>query len=302
MSFCKKGFFRCLVLGLVACQLQACSRGNSESRANQSPEDQAGASNDTNSEKQGTQTESQMDDLIIGGRTATRKDEVTFTTVSLIDTEQGSLCTASILSETIAVTAAHCVEGRVEAMKLSFGINVSKNRFRQVQEVAVPELWQRKNHHGYDESVRDVNLDAEHDTGDIALVKFSGGLPPGYRPAAVMGNHKLVDGETVTLAGYGITNGSRDTGAGRLRLVDTQIKNANFSRSEVSIDQSHGKGACHGDSGGPAFITSPNGGYQLWGITSRGQGGPPDDCNGFAIYTKIKSYSKWINSVAKAWR
>ncbi len=63
--------------------------------------------------------------------------------------------------------------------------------------------------------------------------------------------------------------------------------------SEASLDQRRGTGACHGDSGGPAYLAL-EGGYALWGVTSRGLNDPNDDCSQFAIYTKAMPYANWI--------
>ncbi len=249
---------------------------------------------DINKNKDNLQNESQDDnsseDLIIGGRLVTKKNELAATTISLIDTRLGSLCTASILSENIAITAAHCVEGNVEDMQISFGVNTASQETRSIDDIALNSIWKTR------QNERTNN-------GDIALVKFSGGLPKKTHAATLIKkSYKLSNGEIVTLAGFGISklNGLSD-GSGRLRTVDVKIANANFSQTEVSIDQRSRKGACHGDSGGPAFIQDTNGGLLLWGITSRGIKDPTDQCAGESVYTRIMPYSRWINSVVKIW-
>jgi hypothetical protein len=141
----------------------------------------------------------------------------------------------------------------------------------------------------------------EFNNGDIALVHFSGGLPAGAAPAAVMkASQHLSDGEIVTLAGFGISNGDGE-GAGKLRMVDVKIAKAKYSQTEVSLDQHNHKGACHGDSGGPAFVQNSDGGLLLWGVTSRGIDDPTDHCVGESVYTRIQPYSRWINQVVRRW-
>ncbi len=233
--------------------------------------------------------ESSEDNLIIGGHLVTKKNEIAATTVSLLDARQGTLCTASILSDDVALTAAHCIDGDPNDMQLSFGPKSSGLETRPIVEMMASTNW---GNHRHD----------EFNNGDIALVKFSGGLPKGTVPATLMKtNHHLSDGEIVTLAGFGITNGS-GAGAGRLRSVEVKIAKAHYSQTEVSIDQTKRKGACHGDSGGPAFIQDNNGGLQIWGITSRGINDPSNHCVGESVYTRIQPYARWINSIVRKWR
>ena len=92
-----------------------------------------------------------------------------------------------------------------------------------------------------------------------------------------------------------MNNGDDSTGAGTLRVVDVSISDAKYSKTEVLLDQTQGKGACHGDSGGPAFIKTKEN-LKLWGVTSRGSGSGENDCSGYSIYTRINSYTRWINS------
>ena len=50
---------------------------------------------------------------------------------------------------------------------------------------------------------------------------------------------------------------------------------------------------CKGDSGGPAFVTNPDGKLKLIGITSRGTSG----CDQGGVYTLVPAYASWIESV-----
>ena len=68
------------------------------------------------------------------------------------------------------------------------------------------------------------------------------------------------------------------------------------SFEEITLDQTHGKGACHGDSGGPAYFFDKKLKKNiLVGLTSRGTG----DCNKIAVYTSVLGYRKWISENAK---
>ncbi|MNY53743.1 Trypsin [compost metagenome] len=98
----------------------------------------------------------------------------------------------------------------------------------------------------------------------------------------------------MTLAGYGLTDGVNKTGDNLLRKTDVQIIE-HFGKTEVALDQSQGKGACHGDSGGPAFLKVAGVEY-VWGITSRGIGKDGvDDCSLFSLYTKVTAQQAFVD-------
>lgn len=224
---------------------------------------------------------------IIGGTDATGNEDFSKTIVALYNITQGSLCTASIISEQFLVTAAHCVDAPASGLRVVFGTDIQKpGAIQEVVSYQTSPLWATR-------SNEDLNA------GDIAVVRFAGGLPAGYRPAQILANESaLQTGTTVMLAGYGISDGVKDTGAGTLRFVETTIANPNFSESEMLIEQRHGKGACHGDSGGPAYV-KVNGQWMLWGVTNRGVNDPNNDCSVSAAYAKIPYYQGWVAQTAK---
>lgn len=239
-----------------------------------------------------TPSETIVDDdrnLIIGGDKIKKKDQLDNYTVSLINVQQGSLCTASILTEEFLLTAAHCLTGQAEDIKISFSLKTSEKKLRSIQSYKTHSYW--------NQSSQDKNA------FDIGLVYFKGGLPKGYEKVSLLpSSYKFQDGQTVILAGFGITNGERSTGAGVLRSTEALIKNAHFSETEILIDQTNHKGACHGDSGGPAFVKLSDGKYLYWGITSRGYGPKGENCESYSIYTKIMPFRSWVNWAVKELR
>ena len=135
------------------------------------------------------------------------------------------------------------------------------------------------------------------DQGDIALVKFGGGLPAGYKRVSAMNDSSSIrKGARVVLAGYGISNARERSGAGRLRKAEVRVAESRTGKQEMILDQSHGQGACHGDSGGPAFLRR-KGKLILAGLTNRSYPAQaPDDCAHQVVYTKVPAYRRWILS------
>ena len=237
----------------------------------------------------------QMQSRIIGGQTVTGSDWIAHTVAAFVATNsQGqALCTASVVANDLAITAAHCISDQganpVQSAKgttytLVFNTNIkgaNQSTIRNVDAAEIPSQWK-------------PDSGSDSNTSDVAVVHFSGGLPAGYQISDLLPyNMNLTVGESVELAGYGISNATQDTGAGILRKTAVTVTNPNFSPSEVELDQSHGGGACHGDSGGPAYVLINNHPY-LFGITSRGGG----NCDETVIYTRISVWSDWFKQAS----
>lgn len=230
---------------------------------------------------------------IIGGAETAVTDNNGFSNsiVSLYNVKEGSLCTASILSEAILVTAAHCLNGPAVNLRVIFNarlVNVKPEEIvaRAVVSYQTSPIWA-------------IRQSERHNTGDIAVVRFAGGLPPGFKPAEMLINPAVVqNGVPVVLAGYGMDNGIAKSGSGILRWVETTVESTSYSASEVLIDQRQGKGACHGDSGGPAYVRVGDK-WVLFGVTSRGVNDPGDTCGVSAAYTMLPFYRDWVLKTAQ---
>jgi secreted trypsin-like serine protease len=100
------------------------------------------------------------------------------------------------------------------------------------------------------------------------------------------------------IAGFGMLSMVPEVEATALMKAQIQISNPNYSESEVLFEQFEGRGACHGDSGGPAFVFA-NSQQILFGVTSRSatlNGG--STCLEGSIYTSVSFYLPWLKSVA----
>jgi hypothetical protein len=129
--------------------------------------------------------------------------------------------------------------------------------------------------------------------GDLALVHFEGGLPAGYQPVelAVRGQ-TLEENMSVTLVGYGVTDGVASTGSGVLRETKTTLIGKRSS-SEFVTDGKQSS-VCFGDSGGPAFIE--DGGHFLQiGVASSVMN---QACNEASVHTSVIGYGSWIKSAS----
>ncbi len=252
-------------------------------------------------------------ELIIGGNNVNANDPIAQTTVLIYGTvpaqsqfqidakkpkptptqnpsqgqDQAYICTGTLIAQDIVVTAAHCVATQPENIRIVFDTDISDitqaNAASKVRKIT-----------GYLANPKyAMNKDQDQDTGDIAVIRIAGSLPDGYHPATLYSGTPQA-GDDAVLAGYGITDGQTQAGSGVLRQVSVPVASV-FSQTEIELDQRGGKGACHGDSGGPAFANTGNG-LALWGVTSRGypntQAGAT--CTMFVVYTEVGAYTDFI--------
>lgn len=220
------------------------------------------------------------------------KDSFSQSIVALYNMEEESLCTGSILDEHYIVTAAHCMSKDPRNIVVLFGTSIDdayKNRLF----IRASDGIAHENFAKLMEKAVKTNQVPDYDWGDIALVEIDQDLPPNYQPMNVSDVDPSLTHQKTLLAGYGLYDGAQATGSGLLRKTIVNIDNTNYSKTEVSLNQTQGSGACHGDSGGPAYLQTENG-YLLWGVTSRGLKDPKNDCSQYAVYTRIMAYKSWI--------
>jgi secreted trypsin-like serine protease len=232
---------------------------------------------------------------IYGGEKVSAADSVNKSIVALYHTKEHYLCTGSILSNDLILTAAHCVSGDMTKMVVIFAPKAIENG-ELVKGIPVRHVLKGLHHPRFEpDHIKAVMMD------DIGLIRFEGGLPAGYEPATVLVNYKahIHNGSAVEMAGYGISNYLFKSGAGQLRKVTLTVADANYSEAETSIDQGVRKGICSGDSGGPAYLQA-DGKYLLWGVTSRGAGlFSVAPCIFSSVYTRVDYYWSWLQTAAK---
>lgn len=244
---------------------------------------------------------------IIGGTLVEKESYLAQSTVAILsahmdgDKEVTAICTGSLLPGNFVVTAAHCMD---DMMVVVFDKAVTdKSVMLPVDHASVHPLWRTHQQHlqrlqlledsKQPISEEDMNL-VTRNNGDIAVIHFAGKAPENYVPATILRKaNALQNGGEVVLAGFGITDGIAKSGEGTLLETKVQIADAKFTETEVKLDQTQGKGACHGDSGGPAYVNL-GGRMYLWGVTSRGVDDEQDTCGKFSAYTSILPYTKWL--------
>lgn len=233
---------------------------------------------------------------IIGGVAVEASDVIASSTVGIIDLRYGEvICTGSLITNSMVITAGHCTDSNPKNLAILFSSKIpetqeeaGKMQVRQVVSGRTHPFWAK------------LKKGQKSNWGDIAVLKFSGPVPTGFKAARILSaSSALKNGQTVTLSGFGITDGRLATPTSVLRKVDVELADVKFSETEVMLDQTKGRGACHGDSGGPAFVKIGTE-LVLFGVTSRGHKDPMDTCLVNSIYTSATAMLPWIKTTVQA--
>lgn len=254
---------------------------------------------------------------IIGGQTVS-KDAVAAKSIVALMTkvidertkeEAVGLCSGTLIAPNVILTAAHCVENRIDDKSIAVAFTVAPS-------CEIAEA-------GKTENIRISDKIIVHDTygavfnpySDLALIRFSGSTPAGYQPMSLIFDQvNLSADQKVFLAGFGSEvdyNYNRGQVA-RLKYATVypfvekrsnrtdMIITKNNAKQVMSFDQRRGEGACAGDSGGPSMLMTPTG-LKLLGVASQVQAIEKDfekqsdvTCRQGVDYTSVSHYGEWI--------
>ncbi len=200
--------------------------------------------------------------------------------VMLLSQESGStvahLCTAEVISPTVLLTAAHCVDANSDTQFYVFkGADLdhpSGSDWLGVREV----------HPNGDFNIS--KLYNGHDIGVVVLSQPTSLNPMPFNRSAM---NSSWTGSSVRLVGYGTSDPAGQKGAGRKRSANTVL--GRVTSYLFNVGDSGGQN-CHGDSGGPALMKIA-GIENIIGVTSFGT----DPCDEGGYDTRVDLYASWID-------
>ncbi len=201
-------------------------------------------------------------DKIVGGTLPKAKHPASYNTVAFIKAADKKIfCTGSLISRTMILTAKHCLVGKkTEDVLVFFGADTNKpengiiKKIKRMQ-VRYPKDWEMT-----------------FPSFDVAWVELEEEAPANYKALPILSQkEELPSSDLVHLAGFG--NSSLEDGkiaAGTKFVTTTRLKkyydNSRFFHI-LLFEGDQGQGACHGDSGGPAYIKTKKG-WAIIGVTN----------------------------------
>jgi MYXO-CTERM domain-containing protein len=225
---------------------------------------------------------------ISGGYTDDKDKNV----VGIYATNLGGICTGSLLTPNLVLTARHCVspinnsQGSVICGVTKFLAPATPNQVFVTLDTTMPMTQV-----GYYE-VQEVLVAPSDDSfcgNDQAILILKNNLDANQaKPLVPRVDEKLVAGETYSAVGYGATN---DMGAGaglRRRRDDLQINCVAEECPQEYVKPTEWQGnagVCQGDSGGPAIDEKG----RVIGVTSRGNLGCTNP-----VYGYLEPWAQWI--------
>ncbi|CAB3365334.1 Hypothetical predicted protein [Cloeon dipterum] len=219
----------------------------------------------------GVQEPSNFESKIIGGNIAT-PGQFPYQVGLFID--GSGFCGGSLISDTVILTAAHCVDG-IRTFEAHLGAHDIFD-INEPNKVIVIST----------DGVAHENFNPATIDNDIAIVRL--GFPVGgfgistVRLPAFSLVNVTFSGDRVRVSGWGRTSDATSGVSPELKYVD------------ICVDTNGGtEGTCHGDSGGPLVIQESDGEYTEIGIVSFGS---VDGCESGApaAFTRVTEYLEWL--------
>jgi secreted trypsin-like serine protease len=210
------------------------------------------------------------DEAIVGGSTFSGLPAIGALLIQSADGEE--LCTATLIAPRKVVTAGHCSAG-VAAADATFVIGTNVDQPQYTLKVASIQA-----HPSYNDSTI---------ANDIGLVTLAEDAPSSITPLPLLASmDQSYIGKPFFFVGYGVTNGTTQTGDGLKRAVSMAVSKIKSTQFQYNTP---GKNTCNGDSGGPALYQS-GGTYYIAGVTSYGDAG----CKQYGVDTRVDTYLSFL--------
>ncbi len=201
--------------------------------------------------------------------------------VGVMTSDGHAHCTATVIGPRKVLTAAHCVY-KVDPASIKFNIASSVSPKTNVIQKTIDIA----------RAIPHPNYAGDYHANDVALLILA--EDAGVQPMGLVSSvDQTLVGKELFFVGFGMVDANNQDDLGEKRSVwmkVSQVDATTFSYAETN------KSACHGDSGGPAFVRDASGNYLIAGTTS----GPSDlaqaDCDGNGFQTRVDAFRDFIDN------
>jgi hypothetical protein len=184
-----------------------------------------------------------------------------------------AFCTGTLVSPTVFVTAAHCLEGGSGAAGLSVFFGSDANRLSSGEVIDAAGAYPHPRYDGWEV----VN--------DIAVITLA--EPASVTPSAIQTDPMSASwiGRDAVFVGFGVTDAFSDRAGVKysVTIPITEVDDTTFTNSGRGVN------TCAGDSGGPAFYDD-GGTMRLIGVTSWGD----EYCEEFGVNTRVDAFMDFV--------
>lgn len=241
---------------------------------------------------------------VIGGHNATIAQYPSLAYIEGVQATAGYACTGTVVAPRVILTAGHCVEdiessSIVEPSKIAVATGISN--LTKIPRANISEVVQ---------VLAYPNFDPTKLQGDAGLLILAAPVAAPPIALATSADAALYEaGDELTIAGWGIDNRTTEHAPNQLQAANVPVEEAarckrGTRRFYPFFDPTHQVcvldspnfkiTTCHGDSGGPAIATRPDGTPVEIGVTSLGDG----TCNPSSpgVFTRVDQIDSWVQS------
>jgi len=194
---------------------------------------------------------------------------------------QGTLCTGTLISPKVVVTAAHCLMAGYTPKWFLLGKNTTYPEQSLDVSKAIP-------HPQFGQAAVDGYMLQVHDIAVLILSKAAPVTPMKYRTASLNG----MEGTSITFVGFGQSSVYNPEATGTKYKVTASIGDVNGQGFWNFTNPSNPKNTCGGDSGGPALLV--NGGVEeVISVVSSGDA----NCTETGWNTRVDIHASWLQGI-----